>query len=113
MERDDVVLCGASAYTKKYYLNPLFSELPEGVKQELQILCVLYTEDVGGFLTLVFDEDGNLRFETGCDEGDILYDEIGSVLKVKQMQRERAELLKSLEIFYKVVFLGEDFDGED
>ena len=113
MERDNVVLCGASAYTKKYYLKPQFTELPEGVRQELQILCVLYTEDVGGFLTLVFDEDGNLHLEAGCDDEDLLYDEIGSVLKIKQIQRERTELLESLEIFYKVVFLGEDFDGED
>ena len=43
-----VVLCGASAYEEKYYLNPQFSKLPEHIRQELQIMCVLYTQKVGG-----------------------------------------------------------------
>jgi hypothetical protein len=42
------------------------------------------------------------------DEGDLLYDDIGSVLKVKQIRREKADLFESLEMFYRVFFLGED-----
>ena len=49
-----------------------------------------------------FDEDGELIFETAADEGDLLYDEIGSVLKVKQLQNTKQELLESLEMYYKV-----------
>ena len=44
MEQEEIVLCGSSAYTKKFYLNPLFNGLPEGIKEDLNILCVLYTE---------------------------------------------------------------------
>ena len=44
MYQDKVVLCGSSAYSKKYYLNEDFSGLPETVKNELKIMCVLYTE---------------------------------------------------------------------
>ena len=40
---------------------------------------------------------------TDKEEDDILYDEIGSVLKVKQLQREKRELFESLETFYKVM----------
>lgn len=43
MFNEKMVLCGASAYEKKYYLNEQFSNLPEQVKQELQIMCVLFT----------------------------------------------------------------------
>ena len=46
MFSDEVVLCGASAYTKKFYFNEDFEALPQTVKDELKILCVLYTEDV-------------------------------------------------------------------
>lgn len=113
MEHDEVVLCGASAYTQKYYLNEKFRSLPEGIRDELQIMCVLFTEDVGGVLRLVFDEEGNLRFETDSEEGDLLYDEIGSVLKIKQLQRSRMELLESLELYYKVFILGQAYSGED
>ena len=63
MYDEKVVLCGANAYEQKYYLNPDFDRLPEQIKNELNIMCVLYTEDVGGILTLVFDEDGNLCLE--------------------------------------------------
>ena len=110
------MLCGSSAYTKKYYLNSDFQKLPQGIQDELKLMCVLYTEDVGGTLTLKFDEDGELIFETAADEGDLLYDEIGSVLKVKQLQNTKQELLESLEMYYKVThqinvenWLGEDW----
>ena len=112
MYQDEVVLCGASAYTKKYYLNEDFEGLPQGVKDELKIMCVLYTEDVGGTLTLKFDEKGTLCFETAADEGDLLYDDIGSVLKIKQLQRTKTELLEALETYYKVFFLGEEWEDE-
>ena len=71
-------------------------------------MCVLYTEDSGGSLQLVFDEEGNLQFRTQQKEGDLLYDEIGSVLKIKQLQNTKQDLLESLEMYYRVFFLGED-----
>ena len=58
MSNDDIVLCGASAYNKKFYLNENFTGLPDSIKDELRILCVLFTEDVGGILQLVFNEIG-------------------------------------------------------
>ena len=105
---ENVVLCASSAYEEKYYLNEEFSQLPESIKEELQIMCVLYTADIGGILTLEFDEEGNLNFVTDADEGDLLYDDIGSVLKIKQLQEQKKELLESLELFYKAFFLNED-----
>lgn len=107
------VLCASSAYEEKYYLNEEFSGLPEGIKEELKIMCVLFTADVGGILTLEFDEEGNLMLLTETDEGDLLYDEIGSVLKIKEIQREKEELLEALELYYRVFFLGQTVkDGE-
>ena len=108
---DKVVLCGASAYEKKYYLNEDFKALPQQIQDELKIMCVLFTEDIGGVLTLVFDEEGNLLLEVSANEGDLLYDDIGSELKIRQIRKEKAELLQSLELYYKVFFLGEDVEG--
>ncbi|MCI5613239.1 MAG: DUF6145 family protein [Agathobacter sp.] len=110
---DGVVLCGASAYNQKYYLNENFVGLPDSIKEELRIMCVLFTEDVGGIMQLVFDEDGELEFVTSYDEGDLLYDEIGSVLKIKQYQNTKRELLEAVQTYYRIVFLGEGFDEED
>ena len=94
---EEVVLCASSAYEKKFYLN-----------EELKIMCVLFTEEVGGILELVFDEEGNLLFRTDADENDLLYDDIACGMLIKKMQYEKRELLESLEMFYRVFFLGED-----
>ncbi|MDD5935837.1 MAG: DUF6145 family protein [Clostridiales bacterium] len=108
MSKKNIVLCGSNAYEKKYYLDENFEALPQTIKDELQIMCVLYTEDIGGILTLEFEEDGTLIFNVSADEGDLLFDEIGSVLKIKQVQNEKRELLESLELYYKVFYLHED-----
>ena len=109
---EEVVLCAASAYEEKFYLNPEFDSLPETVKQELQIMCVLYTADVGGILMLVFDENGNLELKVDHEENDFAFDEIGSVLKIKELQRTKRDLFESLEMFFKVFYLGVEADGE-
>ena len=109
---EEMVLCAASSYEQKYYLNPEFESLPEAVKQELQIMCVLYTADVGGVLLLVFDENGNLELKVEHNEGDFSFDEIRSVLKIKELQDTKEELFKSLEMFYKVFYLGEEMEEE-
>lgn len=111
--KNEVVLCGASAYNKKYYLNENFMGLPDSIKEELRIMCVLYTEEIGGILQLVFDEKGNLEFKTSSKEGDLLYDDIGSILKIKQLQKTKVELLESVELYYRILFLGEGFDQEE
>lgn len=108
MYQENVVLCASSAYEQKYYLNEDFEQLPQQIKDELKIMCVLFTEDVGGILELEFDEEGNLNLKVTADEGDLLFDEIGSVLKIKQIQQEKVELLESLEMYYRVFFLDEE-----
>ena len=85
MDQDNVILCVASKYEEKYYLNEDFENLPSSIQRELQIMCVLFTEEIGGILTLEFDKAGNLNFITAANEGDLLYDDIGSALKIKQI----------------------------
>ena len=80
--------------------------------EELQIMCVLYTEDVGGVLMLVFDEEGNLELKVDHREEDFTFDEIGSVLKIKELQKTKRELFESLELFFKIFYLGEEFEEE-
>lgn len=105
-----LTLCAASRYTEKYFLNPQFETLPEAIKKELQVTCVLYTADVGGTIELYFDPEGNLKIDTAQAPGDYLYDEIGSVLKVKQILREKRDLFEGLELYYRIFFLGEKED---
>lgn len=105
-----VVLCGANAYEKKYYFNEQFKGIPESIKEELHIICVLFTEEVGGVFTIVFEEDGSVSFDTECYEEDILYDEISSGLLVHEIKQKRQELLESLSLYYRVFILHESLD---
>ena len=112
MYQDNITLCGASAYEKKFYFNQDFNALPDHVKKELQIMCVLFTEEIGGIFTLEFDQNGDLQFKTEALEADGRYDDIGSALRIKQLRQQKSELLESLEMYYRVFFLGEDVDKE-
>ena len=102
---ENVVLCGANSYMQKFYLNQKFYNLPDSVQDELKAICVLFVEDVGGIFTMEFEPDGSLQLKITSDPADYLFDEIGSVLKVKQIQNEKRELLESLEVYYRLMFL--------
>lgn len=104
---ENTVLCGANSYEHKYYFNSDFDKLPDSIKDELKIMCVLFTEDIGGIITLEFTEDGTLEFKVMCDDYDVTFDDIGCGLKIKQLQTEKRDLLESLETFYKIFVLGE------
>ena len=103
---DKIILCGANSYEQKYYFNQEFNLIPDSIKEELRTICVLFTEEVGGAFMIGFTEEGELVLMTDADEEDILYDEIGAGLLVKELQKRRQELFESLEMFYKT-FVGE------
>lgn len=111
MEDNRVVLCGANAYDMKYYFNEQFAGIPDSIKDELHIICVLFTEEVGGIFTIVFEEDGSVSMETNAEEDDIYYDEISSGLLIGEIRRKRQELFESLSLYYKVFVLKEDISG--
>ncbi len=104
------VLCGANAYEMKYYFNEQFNAIPESVKDELHILCVLFTEEVGGVFTVAFEEDGTVVLETNADDDDIYYDEVSSGLMVAEVRRRRQELFEALQLYYRVFVLKEKID---
>ena len=108
-----VVLCGANAYEKKYYFNEKFAGIPESIKEELHVICVLFTEEVGGIFTIVFEEDGSIALETNAADDDLLYDEISSGLLVGEIRRNRQEMLESLQLYYRVFILHEDISLEE
>ena len=108
LAEEEVALCSASYYTKKFYLNPEFDNLPELVKKELKVMSVLFTEEVSGVILFYFDAEGSLIIITQADEADVLYDEIGAHLLIKRMQTEHEELFLQLEQYYAAFFLNRE-----
>lgn len=101
---DGVILAVSNSYEQLYYFNEDFDAIPEIVQQELKIMLVLHTEEIGGIIAVGFDTEGNLYIEGTAKEYDAFYDDIGSHLKIKQYQRENKELFESLEKFYEQFF---------
>ncbi|MCD8130516.1 MAG: DUF6145 family protein [Lachnospiraceae bacterium] len=108
-----IVLCGANAYEQKYYFNEKFKQIPQSIQDELHIICVLFTEEVGGIFTFVYEPDGSLSLETTAEEDDIYYDEIGSGLLIGKIRQTRQEMIETLELYYRVFILHESFDLEN
>lgn len=107
---ESIVICGANAYEEKYYFNPVFNKIPESIQNELHIICVLFTEEVGGIITIGFDEEGELQIMTQAADEDYLYDEIASGLLVSKIRATRQELFESLNLFYRVIVLKENLE---
>ena len=110
MAEERIVLCGANAYEQKYYFNEQFAAIPDSIKEELHVICVLFTEEVGGVFTIVFEEDGSISLETDAEENDLLYDEISSGLMIREIRRNRQEMLESLSLYYRVFILKENIE---
>lgn len=108
---EKTVLCGASAYARKYYFNEEFNGIPESVREELRVICILFTQEVGGVFTIAFDEEGEVLLETEAEEDDIYYDEVSSGLLVGEVRRNRQELFESLHLYYRIFVLGESIAG--
>lgn len=107
-EKYRIVLCGANAYDKKYYYNKKFSKVPESIQEQLHIISVLFTEEIGGIFTVSFTPYGELVMESTREEGDLLYDEIGAPLMIKEIRKQKREMLEALEICFKVTYLHQN-----
>ena len=101
----NTVLCVANSYDKKYYLNPIFERLPEDIRNELKVISVLFTEEIGGYFMMEFTPDGSLEFRTEARDSDYNFDEIGAALMVKEIRKTRSDLLMKLELYYKAAIL--------
>ncbi|MDD3205647.1 MAG: DUF6145 family protein [Lachnospiraceae bacterium] len=108
MDDRKIVLCGANAYEQKYYFNEDFNRIPDSIKEELRIISILFTQEVGGVFMIVFEEDGSVALQTESEEEDITYDEISCGLLINKIRRDRKELLESLSLYYRVAVLHED-----
>jgi len=95
------VLCGANYYEQKFYLNPAYEILPQSVKDELKIMCVLFVQEVSGIIILEFTQEGDLRIVVTHNDDDFYFDEIGSELKIRELRKSKKELFEQLEEYYR------------
>ena len=100
---EKITLSAASCYSKKYYIDPNFEKnLPTQIKEEIKALVASMAEKLHCVFTLGFYENGDIFIEAVSEENDFDFDEIGAELETKKIKREKAELLNSLSLWFKV-----------
>lgn len=99
MERTIVI--SASPYNHKYYFEPSYNDIPSEIQEELIESIAAIAEKVNAIISLGFDEVGHIFIEQTADES-VFADDIGAELEIKRFQKEKDELLKSLQLWYMI-----------
>ncbi len=94
-----MIVC-ASIETKKYYFNPDFNDMPESIKEEIKEESIKMSQKVQGIIAIGFNDDGNIYIEE--QRKDVFVDTIGVELEIRNFQKEKQELLKSLKTWYMI-----------
>lgn len=103
MSEKETVLAYASQYAGKYYFNDSLGKLPEEIRKEVLVLLIMLTEEAGGVAEMSFNAVGEVQIESWCEEGDLGYDAISAGLLIREIEREHADLLQSLELWYQTL----------
>ncbi len=106
-KEESLVLAAANSYQQKYYFNPRYQNLPANIKSELRLMCIRFAEEAGGILEIAFQPEGRLQLKVHTAENDLLFDEIGAELLIKEYQREKEELFTKLELYFASLY-GEE-----
>lgn len=99
MERTIVI--SASPYNHKYYFEPNYGDIPTAIQEELIECIAAIAEKVNAIISLGFDEVGRIFIEQTADDS-VFADDIGADLEIKKFQKEKSELLKSLQLWYMI-----------
>jgi hypothetical protein len=110
---DENVICIANSYIMKYYINKMFDSLPREVKYELKITLVSLAEEVGGVITLMFDDDGQVSFGINHEEEDYLFDDISAGLISKKILSDKKDLFEQIEVYNKAIKLLREQEKHD
>ena len=106
---EKMILAYASQYKEKYFFNEEVGKLPQTVRNEVLMCLIMIVEEAGGVAALGFYPDGEVYVDSYCEEGDLGYDEISAGLLVREVERDHAELLEQLELWYRTILEAKRF----
>lgn len=98
---EKTIVISASPYNHKYYFEQDYKDIPAEIQEELIESIAAIAEKVNAIISLGFDERGHIFIEQTIEES-VFADEIGAELEIKRFQKEKNELLKSLQLWYMI-----------
>lgn len=96
------VLAAANCKEQKYYIAKEFEVLPNEIKDEIKIVCVLTAQKLFCTFVIGFLEEGDIYFDVVREESELDFDDIGAELEIKEIRRKKKELLNALKLWYVV-----------
>lgn len=97
----------SNSYIKKYYIDERLTSLPKEIRDNLKIAFVKFTEEVGGVLQVVFDNENYEIFLTiDKSDDDIVFDEIDAKYKLSKIEKENEKVFDDIATFCKFKFNG-------
>ena len=81
------IMAAASFDKQKYFLDPEYDAIPQGIKDEVQTICVYLAEKLMCTFTIGFHtESGDVYFETVRSDEILDFDDIGAELEIKALK---------------------------
>lgn len=107
MNNNLIPIIVSNSYVKKYYIDERLEVLPKEVKDTLKILFVKLTEEVGGVLQVIFNNNSYDIFMTiGKNDDDLMFDEINAKYKLSKIEKEHEKIFEDIATFCKFKFNG-------
>ena len=110
---EKIVLAAASFEKEKYFFNDQFEKLPESIKKDIKVITVVLANNLMCTIVMGFYETGDIYFEAIKREEASDFDDIGAELEIKVLQKEKADFLEKLRLWYLVYNTKEGKEMKD
>ena len=87
--KNELIIAVSNQYIMKYYSDGLINALPEDLQDQIKLILVGFTEECGGILELIYNNEFNdITFKTYSEDIDFTYDEIEAKYKLSKLEKE-------------------------
>ena len=86
---NELIIAVSNQYIMKYYSDALINALPQDLQDQIKLILVGFTEECGGILELIYNNDFNdITFKSYSEDIDFTYDEIEAKYKLSKLEKE-------------------------
>lgn len=99
---NELIIAVSNQYIMKYYCDGLINALPEDLQDQIKLILVGFTEECGGILELIYNNEFNdITFKSYSENIDFTYDEIEAKYKLSKLEKEYESFWEELAKYIK------------
>ena len=106
---NELIIAVSNQYIMKYYSDDLINALPQDLQDQIKLILVGFTEECGGILELIYNNEFNdITFKTYSEDIDFTYDEIEAKYKLSKLEKEYESFWVELAKYIKASLENKD-----